>query len=75
MTDTWTGAARYSSFSPETDIQLSGSPNYGNGKLTGMRTLSDQSGIEAFKDRHARLLATENEKNKLIEVRLQYSLS
>lgn len=72
MTDTWPTMARYSTFSPESDNTFSSSPNYSNGNLTNLRTMSDQSSIESFKDRHNRLMSTENEKNKLIEVGIPY---
>jgi hypothetical protein len=68
MTDIWPTMARFSAFSPESDNPFSSSPSYSNGNLTAVRTVSDQSALESFKDRYNRLMATENEKNKLIEV-------
>lgn len=71
MTDIWPTMARFSTFSPECDNPFSSSPGYSNGNLTNLttaRTMSDQSAIDSFKDRHSRLMTTENEKNKLIEV-------
>ncbi len=68
MSDIWPTMARFSTFSPESENPFSSSPSYSNGNLATTRTMSDQSTIELFKDRHSRLLSTENEKNKLIEV-------
>jgi hypothetical protein len=67
-TDTWPTMARFSAFSPETDNPFSGSPAFSNGNMTTARTMSDPSTIESFKERHNRLMGSENEKNKLIEV-------
>jgi hypothetical protein len=69
MTDIWPTMARFPAFSPETDNPFSSSPGYSNGNQPMNRAMSDQSAIDSFKDRHNRLISTENEKNKLIEVR------
>jgi hypothetical protein len=71
MSDIWPTTARFSTFSPESENPFSSSPGYSNGNLTTARTMSDQSGIDSFKDRHHRLMSTENEKNKLIEVAIE----
>lgn len=71
VTDIWPTMARYSAFSPESEIPFSGSPSYSNGNITINRTMSEQSTVDSLKDRHARLMSSENEKNKFIEVGLQ----
>lgn len=70
MADSWAPMARFSSFSPDTETQLGSTPNYGNGNgsLAMTRPSTDQTGLEALKDRFERLMATETEKNKLIQV-------
>jgi hypothetical protein len=72
MTDIWPTMARFPAFSPETDNPFSSSPSYSNGNQTMNRVMSDPSAIDSFKDRHNRLMSTENEKNKLIEVRIGF---
>lgn len=68
MTDIWPTMARFSALSPDSDHPFSSSPSFPNGNMTTVRTISDQTVMDSFKDRHNRLMNTENEKNKLIEV-------
>jgi hypothetical protein len=69
MTDIWSTMAPFSGFSQDSERPFSSSPSYSNGNLTTVRAMPDQSAVESFKDRHSRLMSTEGEKNKLIEVR------